>query len=176
MDNTTVPATTTEGTEPTEKKMYRVEKFLPTNCPRCNKQFQNESRDWGRLLGDIVNGEKVIRETSGYVIIICNECRNYTAQVPLEAYQLGSKEKAKQLCEEEGFVNFQTVTAYGNHCQDMHSKSDAPDGTKLIPECPKCRRKDLTLLGDGRMGCECGNVTMAAIGGGGPWVYGIKCE
>jgi len=175
MDSTTVPDSTTGDTERTEAKMYRVEKFLPTNCPRCSKQFQNEATDWSRLLGDIIKGEKVVRETQGYVIIICGECRNYTAQVPLESYQLASKEAAEKLCNEQGFVNLMTVTAYGNHCQDMHSKAEPPDGTKLVPECPKCRRKDMTLLGDNRMGCECGNVTMAAISNSGPWVMGVKC-
>lgn len=32
------------------RRMYRVEKFLPTECPKCQTRFLVESRDYGRFL------------------------------------------------------------------------------------------------------------------------------
>jgi len=102
------------------KTMYRVEKFLPTECPKCRHVFQDGAKDWVRLLGDVVDGEKKYRLTEGYYIIICRHCDNHTAQIVLEEYQLSSKKKAQEFCDKEGFVNLMEVTASGNHTKDMH--------------------------------------------------------
>jgi hypothetical protein len=116
------------------KTMYQVEKFLPPSCPKCNHPFQREVRgmvktaegdkpagDYSMLFGDIVDGCKVIRETTGYNIIVCNHCQNFTARIPLETYSLGDKEKAEKLVAEQGFQNLTEVMAYGNMARDHHA-------------------------------------------------------
>jgi DNA-directed RNA polymerase subunit RPC12/RpoP len=162
-----------------KRTMYRVEKFLPLECPKCRHGFQNEATDWFRLLGDVVDGNKVVRETAGYSIIICSKCNNYTACVPLESWQTSSQEKANRLFDTEGFINFLVVTGYGDHTKDMHTKAIAPDGTETVPECPQCRRKfDTNLLSEGDIiVCqECGNHTMKFISSNGVKVMSVKCN
>lgn len=101
--------------------MYHVEKFLPPECPRCRARFQQEGKDYMRLLGDIIDGKKTIRETSGYYIIVCAHCENSTACWPLESYQVGDKNKAEALVKEHGFVNLVEVQAIGNMTRDRHA-------------------------------------------------------
>lgn len=103
-----------------EKPVYHVEKFLPTECPKCRHVFSKEGADYSRLLGDIVGGEKKIRATAGYDIIICSHCRNYTARVMLESWQVGDRHQAEKLVQ-EGFVNLQPGMGYGTHTQDHHT-------------------------------------------------------
>lgn len=103
------------------KIMYRVEKFLPAECPKCQTRFQQEGKDYARLLGDIVQGVKTIRQTNGYYIIVCTHCENMTACWPLESYQLGDKGKAEALVNNSGFVNLTQVEAIGNMARDCHT-------------------------------------------------------
>ncbi|OGY78596.1 MAG: hypothetical protein A3B74_04410 [Candidatus Kerfeldbacteria bacterium RIFCSPHIGHO2_02_FULL_42_14] len=99
--------------------MYRVEKFLPPECPKCRHVFQKESSDYTLLLGDIVEGKKVVRETVGYGIIVCSHCENFTARLPVEAWQVGDRKRATGLLN-EGFVNLKKVISIGSHTQDFH--------------------------------------------------------
>jgi len=101
--------------------MYQVEKFLPPECPKCRARFQQNGKDYARFLGDIVEGKKTIRETSGYYIIVCAHCENMTACWPLETYQIGDKKKAEALVKEQGFVNLVQVEATGNMARDIHA-------------------------------------------------------
>lgn len=98
--------------EQEEKTMYRVEKFIPSECPKCRHKLDRNGEDWGQVLGDIINGEKVPRKTDGYIIIICVHCKNQTACIPLEAYTLSDPVAALKLLE-EGFVNYREVIAVG---------------------------------------------------------------
>ena len=100
--------------------MYRVEKFLPPECPKCRARFQREGKDFARLLGEIVDGKKMLRETKGYYIIVCSHCENMTACWPLETYQLCNKEKAEALVRDKGFVNLVQVEATGSMTRDRH--------------------------------------------------------
>jgi len=99
--------------------MYCVEKFLPTECPKCRQPFRQDGPDYTRLLGDIIDGRKVVRETNGYDIIICNRCENSTARVLLESWQVGDRERAAKLLQ-KGFVNLQQVTAFGTATRDAY--------------------------------------------------------
>lgn len=74
--------------------MYRVERFTPPKCPRCNRGFDVQNVDFHMFLGDLVDGEKKIRATSGYDIIIYNGCNNYTASIMKEVYTLKDKKAA----------------------------------------------------------------------------------
>lgn len=112
------------------KTMYHVEKFLPTECPKCRHPFKNGNTDWHRLFGDIIAGKKVFRELDGYHIIVCAQCSNYTAQFPVESCQLSDKAQAQKLCDEAGFVNLTEVLASGTHCQDFHVIFCKPPGIK----------------------------------------------
>jgi hypothetical protein len=114
------------------RTMYHVEKFIPEDCPACRHKFLKEGEDWVRLLGEIVDGEKRIRETNGYLIIQCTKCNNFTAQIPLESYQVFSREKAEKLVNEQGFVNLITVTAFGTHAREMHAVHAPRPGTKVM--------------------------------------------
>ena len=101
------------------KTMYVVEKFLPQECPKCRHKFDKIGVDWTPLMGDIVNGQKVIRETNGYSIITCSQCQNFTASISLESYTLSDPEAARKLLE-QGFVNFHEVKAFGDMVEDRH--------------------------------------------------------
>lgn len=103
------------------RTMYHVEKFSPPECPKCRASFKHEGKDYARLLGDIVEGKKTIRETNGYYIIVCSHCENMTACWPLETYQLGDKTKAQSLVKNKGFVNLVEVPATGNMARDSHA-------------------------------------------------------
>ena len=118
------------------KTMYHVEKFLPFECPKCRHPFKNANADWHRLLGDIIDGKKVIRQLNGYYIIVCAKCDNYTAQIPLESYQLSDKAQAQKLCDEAGFVNLTEVIATGTHCRDLHAIYCKPPGLTTIKSEP----------------------------------------
>jgi len=101
------------------RKMYRVEKFLPTECPKCQRIFAKDGEDYTWLLGDIIEGRKVIRTTSGYDIIICRNCKNKTARVQLEYCLVGELSKAQTLLS-VGFVNLVECFATGSHTSDHH--------------------------------------------------------
>jgi hypothetical protein len=103
------------------KVMYRVEKFLPPECPKCRARFQQEGKDYARLLGDIIDGKKTVRETAGYYIIVCAHCENMTACWPLEMHQVGDRKKAEALVRDKGFVNLIQVEASGSMTQDRHA-------------------------------------------------------
>jgi hypothetical protein len=103
------------------KTMYHVEKFLPPDCPKCRTVFQQDGIDYVHLLGDIIDGRKQVRETTGYLIIICQHCQNYTACLPLESYQVSDRSTAEELCLDKGFVNLVEVRSRGNHCRDHHA-------------------------------------------------------
>lgn len=108
-----------ETKEPEKKIMYRVEKFIPMKCPNCQHKLDRNREDWGQVLGDIVNGEKILMKTEGYIIIICVHCENRTACIPLEAYTLSDPVEALKLLY-QGFVNFREVIAVGN-IPDQHT-------------------------------------------------------
>ncbi len=102
------------------RTMYRVEKFLPSECPKCRARFIQEGHDYSRLLGDIVDGRKRIRPLVGYTIIVCSHCENMTARLNLEDWQLGDRNKAEALLE-QGFVNLQEVKAVGSMAREYHA-------------------------------------------------------
>jgi hypothetical protein len=101
------------------RTMYQVEKFIPSECPKCRKVFGTEAIDYVLRLGDIVDGKKQIRTTKGYDIIICKHCRNETARVYLESAIFRKKEKAEQFIKEKGFTNLQKVKPMGNTNSDL---------------------------------------------------------
>lgn len=99
--------------------MYRVEKFFPTECPKCQCGFRGD-KTYGILLGDIKDGKKVPRQPPGRAcdIIICDNCKNQTLRIMLEVRQVSDVHEADRLFNEEGFCNMQKVDAYGNQTQD----------------------------------------------------------
>lgn len=99
--------------------MYRVEKFAPSECPKCRQKFKKEGKDWTTLLGYIINGKKVMRQ-DGYPVIICSKCNNHTIIVRLESYQFSDSKAARRLLKQD-FVNFQKVEAFGR-VEDNHIK------------------------------------------------------
>jgi hypothetical protein len=112
--------------------MYRVEKFTPAHCPSCNRKFEKEGRDWGRLIYD--ENHKII-ETVGYYLCVCLGCKLDFHMKPLETYHLASKEEAERLCREEGFVNLIPCWGVGGMAQDSHAVHDAGN---LIVKSLKC--------------------------------------
>ena len=130
------------------KTMYHVEKFLPPECPKCRARFQQEGKDYARLLGDIIDGKKTIRQTTGYYIIVCAHCENMTACWPLETYQVGDKKKAEALVKDEGFVNLIQVEARGNMTRDSHAICGRAPGLRVESiECEK--ENDEPLITEG---------------------------
>lgn len=129
-----------------EKVMFHVEKFLPIECPKCRHPFKKQNEDWAMLLGDIVDGKKVIRELDGYHIIICKKCENYTAQLPLESYQVSDKKFAEDLCATQGFVNLMEVRAVGNACRDMHTVYSKPSGIQVRDAMKDAKTDEIAKL------------------------------
>lgn len=118
-----------------KKTMFRVEKFIPNECPKCRQKFLKEGKTYTRLFGDIVDGRKVVRETTGYDIIICEKCKNCTARIKLEACQLADRREAEALLE-SGFVNLHSVEAWGSDMKDRH---------EVFAEMPKISVMSLKL-------------------------------
>ena len=114
-----------------KKNMYRVEKFLPPECPKCRHAFAGEGIDYIRLLGDIVDGAKQVRGTTGYDIIVCSHCENFTARLPLEAWRVRSRKRAQELLQ-TGFINLQKVIAFGNHTEDFHEVCAKPPKLRVL--------------------------------------------
>ena len=112
------------------KVMFRVEKFIPTECPKCQQLFLKEGQDYARLLGDIKAGRKMIRETTGYDIITCKKCKNFTARVMIEACQVSDRENSEVLLT-KGFVNLQEVEAFGNLTEDAHEVFTSMPGLQV---------------------------------------------
>jgi hypothetical protein len=102
-----------------KKTMYLVEKFLPPECPKCRAGFKEEGKDYGRLLGDLVDGKKRFRETPGYSIIVCAHCENMTMRIDQESWQVSDQAQAEALLS-QGFVNLREVIAIGNMAVDHH--------------------------------------------------------
>jgi len=113
------PEINVKGEAIKEKRMYTVEKFLPSECPKCRHKFERQNDDWILLLGDILNSTKVVRKTKGYDIIICQHCQNITARFPLELYRLSDRKKAESLLK-VGFVNLQAIDASRGVSEDCH--------------------------------------------------------
>ncbi|GEM_PF-3235041 len=117
------------------KTMYCVEKFLPTECPKCRACFQYEGKNYARFLGDIVDGKKQFRQTEGYTIIVCLHCENLTMRIDLESYQLSDRKHAEALLQ-QGFVNLHEVTAVGNMAVDRHVVFR--QGPSVVVESAEC--------------------------------------
>ena len=108
-----------KGSKSKPKSSWVVEKFSPEKCPKCQRIFGKEIKDYVLFLGDIIDGEKKGRETHGYDIIRCSECKNFTARFQLESYRFKEKSKAKEKMK-EGFVNLQEYHCFGNTPRDAH--------------------------------------------------------
>lgn len=87
-----------------ERIMYSVERFLPVECPKCQRLFKHERNDWSVLM----------RETKGkgYDIIVCKGCSNHTARIRKELCMFENRQDAEDLLE-EGFVNLIKMHAIG---------------------------------------------------------------
>lgn len=107
--------------KPIIRKMYSVDKFLPPECPKCRHKFDKNGEDWAWIWGDIVNGKKVIRETTGYKVIQCLHCDNFTAYIPLESWQVSSLERAEELLK-QGFVNLMEGEMWGAKEEDFYDR------------------------------------------------------
>lgn len=98
---------------PKPRTMYYVEKFVPGECPKCRHRFISNKDDYDILFGDIVDGEKIPRNTPGYDIIVCKKCGNHTARVLIETRTLSSLRAARKLIA-EGFANLSEARVLGN--------------------------------------------------------------
>lgn len=99
--------------ENSKRIMYVVEKFLPPECPKCKHKFEKEGIDYSKYSGDLVEGRKVFYLTSGYDVIICLCCGNYTIRIPQESFCLLERAAAEDLVRTGGFVNFHEVETFG---------------------------------------------------------------
>jgi hypothetical protein len=101
------------------KTMYVVDKFLLAECPKCRHKFGKIGDDWNIFLAYIVDGQKTTIESTGYTIIVCSHCQNFTGQIQLESWQLSDPRAARRLLK-QGFVNLHEVQACGNMAKDRH--------------------------------------------------------
>lgn len=100
-----------------ERVLWHVEKFIPLFCPKCNRRFSKQNEDFVLFFGDIIEGSNVPRRTPGYDIIVCKNCRNYTARVWLQYKTVETLEEARLLVKKEEFTNPQQVTGYGTRAK-----------------------------------------------------------
>lgn len=99
--------------------VYRIEKFLPTYCPKCDGFFEREGRDYA-----LTTPSK-----SGAENIQCQKCGNKSPKIMLETRSCLSRQRALKFVAKEGFVNLIRVRAGGfyarNDTQVMYyQKSD----------------------------------------------------
>lgn len=99
------------------KKMYRVEKFVPEQCPNCDQPFRWPKRDFVLYLGEIVDGQRVPFQHDLHDIIICVHCKKRTARVMLEAVRVFDQDLARALVQESGFTAFYKGLAEGTHAE-----------------------------------------------------------
>lgn len=105
-------------------KMYRVEKFIPGQCPKCGNKFGNNRKDYCQSYFetcDEKDGKKVYRDTKGYDVIVCLKCANLTARFPLlrEARVVRDLEEAQKWLD-EGFTSITEVWASENFPEGYH--------------------------------------------------------
>ena len=96
-----------------KRTIYRVKKFIPFECPKCQNSFAKANDDFILLLGDIVNGSKMPRAYNLHDVIICKECDNFTARVLIEERNVFEEKEAKRLVNEDGFTTIDIGTAGG---------------------------------------------------------------
>lgn len=91
--------------------VYRIEKFLPTNCPKCDGFFEREGRDY-----TLTTPSK-----SGTENIQCQKCGNKSPKIMLETRSCLSLQQAVTFVNKECFVNLIKVLAGGVYIrQDIH--------------------------------------------------------
>ncbi len=116
--------------------MYRVYKFFPPRCPKCEHPFRS-SEDFALWLGRRGNSfatalknqrelfseifpkatkNKLIGYTNKFDIdfIICTHCQNTTLRIDYASRQVATREEAEALIEIQGFTGWHEVQAVGN--------------------------------------------------------------
>ena len=104
-----------------KRVIYRVQKFVPHECPKCSQPFIDECKSFWLLLGKVLDGKKVPIIHQNYDVIVCGNCNNYTARVMIEECQVFEKERAELLLENEDFTLYSRGCGYGTHAQkELH--------------------------------------------------------
>lgn len=97
---------------------YLVEKFVPTECPKCRRRFRVPNRDFIMLFGDIIRGKRVWRIVNWrYDIIVCSGCRNFTARVKIETRRVFNLTEAQSLVRDVGFTAIWRGRAFGRDAE-----------------------------------------------------------
>ncbi len=105
------------------RMMWRIEKFAPHQCLKCEHQFNQEERDYFLYVGNMalmVKKPKKSRRT--FTVIICAKCHNFTMQVMLETRHLFSEKRAKHYIKQEGFTNLRKVPMITIHPLKHHER------------------------------------------------------
>lgn len=126
------------STEFTSYSVFRLEKFIPTHCPKCAHPFRsNAAHDFlldTRLLHSTQAAAEwiaVFPEAAACAelqtdLVWCGRCGNSTLRV-FTAVRWVATSKEADLLEREGYVNRQAVECYG------HGFSSQPDYTLVVP-------------------------------------------
>jgi len=158
--------------------VYKVEKFFPSQCPKCNHEFKshNNFSIWGGEFGhSFIDSKikmakrfpelfKISENEPGFFVIenkydidflICSNCKNVTLRIGYATKQVFTQKEAKRLIEEEGFTCWTKGIAKGNMAREYSQLSflGAADLNKLQSLVVTARDKtsdikDATKRGD----------------------------
>ena len=111
----------------TRETQFRVEKFIPTQCPMCRNSFR-ENSDEGFLLGtywrhlsvDVVQtiAQSIASHGLRTDLVLCGKCKNVTLRVVVEERTFDRREEAEAaVC--EGFANLQEAETLGGEVSNL---------------------------------------------------------
>lgn len=121
------------GEEAGKRTMYRAERFSPSACPNCGRQFRQQNDDWMIYMGSIVDGQKV--PDPEWPRIMCAGCEALVKIRRLEEYQVSDKAIALRLIAEQGFCNLIEVEAVGNMAVDFHVDYSKGESRLEVIDC-----------------------------------------
>lgn len=132
-------------------EVFRLEKFIPTCCPKCAQPFlsnaEGDFRYDTRLLHPAstpaawlaVFPEAAVTDGLHTEPIWCGRCRNITLRVVMAVRTVTTKEEVA-LLEREGYRNCQTLSCSGT------GFSDSPDYTLTVIESPDQPQPPITFM------------------------------
>ena len=134
---------------PEEMTVYRLEKFIPTHCPKCAHPFRSSAEDyaydarWRHSQTDAkwlaVFPEAAVAEGLQSEPIWCRRCQNITLRVVTAVRWVATEDEAT-LLEAEGYANRQMAHCWGT------GFSYQPDYTLKVVPNPDEQRMTFTFF------------------------------
>lgn len=103
---------------PDPQQVFHVEKFIPTHCPKCGNDFQENTKEGFFLVFRGIQKkvlEGLCADGFGVSIIECGKCHNLTTRFIIEERWYETIIDAKAAVKRDGFRNLRESYAGGNH-------------------------------------------------------------